>query len=105
MFTRMDELASLTRGRMVSTYQPGQTIFYMGHFPTGLWVLLDGEVALFSNHHGHSYVTGPCLLGAEEMATATTYGCSARAITECALVFIGREEAREVLKQPSQTSS
>lgn len=87
-----EQQTALVGSRPVARYAASQILFYRSHTPAGLWLLLDGELALRDNGRIHAYVVGPSLLGLEEVVNNQPYPYTAQAMTPCELVFIGKEE-------------
>lgn len=87
-----EQIVALQGNRPIARYAASQVLFYRSHTPTGLWLLLDGELVLRDNGRIHAYVVGPSLLGLEEVVNAQPYPYTAQAMTPCELVFIGKEE-------------
>lgn len=76
-----------------STYRQGQTLFYEGHVPTGLYVLVGGRV-VFSGvpreeGDGKS-VSGTAVLGLESLLNDTAYPATARALEDCEVAFVDK---------------
>jgi CRP-like cAMP-binding protein len=69
-------------------FAEGQTIFYEGHLPYGIFILLTGEVELKYVNSKVEKVSSPALIGISAFMNKTVYSGTARAITACEIFFL-----------------
>lgn len=95
-----EEVAALVGHRATADFAASQILFYRGHLPAGLWVLVRGEVVLREDGAVTAYVVGPALLGLKDLMATAPYPFTAQTMTACELAFIGKEELQPYLHRP-----
>jgi CRP-like cAMP-binding protein len=69
-------------------FNKGQIIFYEGHLPYGIFILLSGEIELKYGNSNLERVSSPALLGSFAFINNTVYSGTARAFTACETYFL-----------------
>lgn len=86
-----------------STYRRGQVLFYEGHVPAGLYILLRGTLALESAPRdgagGDESVSGTAVLGLGPLRDDAPYRATARAREECEVVFLDKTLFEDLLSE------
>jgi CRP-like cAMP-binding protein len=88
-------LADLVQVEERLDYKAGQTIFYEGHYPYGVYVLRKGRIRLFTKKENEveellKIVEPPQILGEEAFAENKSFGYSAKAETDVSISFFSR---------------
>jgi len=110
--TRMDKLAQqkvreyfdsvvsrwsewISRGTHIS-FRPGQVVFYQGHVPNGVYILLSGDVVATRGELGREQTVAniplKSLIGLDPLLAESEYPYSAIVQSEAELVFIPRDQ-------------
>ena len=95
-FKRVEKyLGGLIQAEQQLEYKAGQTIFYEGHQPYGIYIVRKGRVRFFHGPEGREekliQVVGPGHMFCEEpFLKNTPYGFSAKAETDVSLSFFSR---------------
>jgi CRP-like cAMP-binding protein len=94
----------LAEGQKMS-FQKGQTLFYEGHAPYGLFVLKSGKIR-FERHskacpeeHIWQSPEGKAI-GLAHAIKKTPFCCTGVAVTSCAVVFISKTQLEGLLDKP-----
>lgn len=77
-----------------STYHQGQTLFYEGHMPTGLYILVRGSVVV-----GGDSVVEAAVLGLEALLNEAAYPATAHALEDCEVAFVDKTIFQEFASQ------
>ena len=88
--------ADLIREGQALSFHEGQSLYYEGHSPYGLFVLLSGKTHFQSNgsckqEHGWKAPLGK-VLGFESFFEDAPYCCSCIAENDCKVVFISKTQ-------------
>lgn len=97
-------LRELEAVKVTNIYKKGQTIFYEGNKPYGVYCLKSGNVKLYkTNTEGKAFITnvtgGGALLGYRYFFTEEMYSASSEAIEDTVVCFIDKERFLELLKK------
>jgi len=97
-------LASLVQAEERLDFKAGQTIFYEGHFPYGVYVLSRGRVRLFRKKPNgaeelQKIIEPTQILGEEAFVENKPFEYSARAETDVSISFF----SRTIIKATSNT--
>ncbi len=91
----------LSRAKVVNRYRAGQTIFYQGNPPLGLYCVESGQIVLRkSDAEGRSVIVRLVgkgqTLGYRAFFSGQPYGCSAEASTDCTVCWIDRSVVNQL---------
>lgn len=97
-------LQDLESIKVTNIYKKGQTIFYEGNKPYGVYCLKSGNVKLYkTNTEGKTFITnvtgGGSLLGYRYFFTNELYSASSEAIEDTVVCFIDKERFFDLLKK------
>lgn len=99
-----DILNELTSLKVTNVYKKGQTIFYEGNRPYGVYCLKNGKVKLYkTNADGKDLIvnlasTG-ALLGYRYFFTNEMYSATAEVLEDATVCFLDKEKFLELLKK------
>lgn len=97
-------LDELSKAKIVNTYKRGQTIFYEGNKPYGVYCMNSGKVKL-SKHapEGKNFIVriakGGDLLGYRSFFTSELYTATAEVLEDATICFLDRERFFELIKK------
>jgi CRP-like cAMP-binding protein len=78
------------------SFRPGQVIFYQGHVPNGVYILLSGDVVASRGESGREQTVAniplKSLIGLDPLLAESEYPYSAIVQSEAELVFIPRDQ-------------
>lgn len=98
----------LEKGTVID-YKEDQYLFYEGHHPYGLFVVLSGKVGLFKKKENQDVCLGQLPLnyeiGMDFLACQLPYDFSARAETPSKVLFIPKSILQEALFHPERPFS
>jgi CRP-like cAMP-binding protein len=100
-----DEILNELNGlKVTNVYKKGQTIFYEGNKPYGVYCLKGGKVKLYkTTAEGKTYIVrltdSGSLLGYRYFFTDELYGSSAETIEDTTVCFIDKEKFLDLLKK------
>lgn len=77
-------------------FRPGQVLFYEGHLPYGLFILLDGEVIVDLSQRKKK-IKPKHLLGVDAFLNNSSYSFTAKAATKCKVSFLSKQAFKEDL--------
>lgn len=94
----------LDTAKVISAYRSGQTIFYAGNEPLGLFTITKGLVKLETiSHSGNAHtlrIIGPGgVLGYRSLFSNETYHASAIAIEDVEMCFIPKKDVMNIFKE------
>jgi CRP-like cAMP-binding protein len=98
-FFSSESLPVLDESGTLQLFRKGQTIFYSGHVPYGLFILLSGEVELKSDNKKTAVINSNSLLGLSAFLNKKPYNVTARAISDCRIFFISYSGFEEMSKK------
>jgi len=99
-----DLLEDLTKTRVVNVYKKGQTIFYEGNQPFGIYCLNGGKVKLFKHApEGKSFIVRIAkpgdLLGYRSFFTNESYSATAEVLEDATICFLDKEKFFDLLRK------
>ncbi len=77
-------------------FKKGQTIFYKGHIPYGLFILLNGEVEIQYDNKKYQRVSGNVILGLSAFLKKTPNLTTIKAISNCNTLFLSNSVYNEL---------
>jgi CRP-like cAMP-binding protein len=78
-------------------FEQGQFLFYEGHAPYGLYLLLSGKIELtFSSKPSMQIDSAPTILGLFHIFQNQSYCCSCQAISPVHVVFIAKSQLKDI---------
>ncbi|OGW84381.1 MAG: hypothetical protein A3C35_07140 [Omnitrophica bacterium RIFCSPHIGHO2_02_FULL_46_11] len=87
-------LADLVQAEERVNYKPGQTLFYEGHKPYGIYILRKGRIRLFKKKNGGEellkIIEPAQTLGEDEFLESKPFAYSAKAETDVSVSFFSR---------------
>jgi CRP-like cAMP-binding protein len=94
----------LSRAKVVNRYKAGQTIFYQGNPPLGLYCVESGQVVLRkTDAEGRSVIVRLAgrgqTLGYRAFFSGQTYASSAEAATDCTICWIDKAVVNELVSR------
>lgn len=97
-------LNELNNMKVTNVYKKGQTIFYEGNKPYGVYCVKSGKVKLYkTTAEGKEFIvkltSGGALLGYRYFFTDEMYGASAEVIEDTTVCFIDKEKFLDLLKK------
>lgn len=92
-------IRALMRRHTVARYHAGQVLFYAGHVPHGLWILVSGAVLLKPASGRRRQISAPAIFGWNELLETRAYDATATAMLPCEIAFFPRQEVMDRLEQ------
>lgn len=89
----------LSRGQVLN-FKKGQVLFYEGHFPCGVFILLTGKVSILDKQgHEHKEISLPLYqtLGIDLLLTAQPYSFTAMCQSDTSALFLSKTILHEIL--------
>ena len=83
-------------------FKPGQVIFYEGHQPYGLFILVDGTVQFESNQKQPKKINGSAILGINSFMNFKAYNGTVKAVTPCKVSFISKTAYQKLVSETCQ---
>ena len=104
-----DLLEEVSRTKIVNTYKKGQTIFYEGNRPYGVYCMTMGKVKISKYApEGKEYIVkiakGGDLIGYRAFFTNELYTSTAEVIEEATICFLDKEKFFDILKRNPEFS-
>jgi signal-transduction protein with cAMP-binding, CBS, and nucleotidyltransferase domain len=97
----LKELPDLTDKTTIHVFKPGQIIYYEGHMPYGLFILLEGKIEILNNGSSDKLETG-AVLGVNSFLNSQGYSATAKAITECKVSFLSKAGFSDIKEKNNQ---
>lgn len=102
-------LTELSKARVTNIYKKGQTVFYEGNRPYGVYCLNSGKVKLIKHApEGKSYISriskAGDLLGYRAFFTNEFYTSTAEVLEDAVICFLDKEKFLDLLKKNPQFS-
>ena len=82
-----------------NVFRKGQTIFYKGHSPYGLYILVTGEVDVIYSDKDVEKVDSSSFLGVSAFLKKSVYSASAITLTNCNVYFLSTGVYKDLLEQ------
>lgn len=83
-------------------YRKGQTFFYKGHVPYGLFVLISGEVEIKYGKDRVERVESPAFLGISAFMKKSFYAGTAKALSNCEIYFLSFSVYKNLIAEKHQ---
>lgn len=99
------------KGTSVVDFKRGQTLFYEGHYPNGVFVILSGELhfekgnSCKSAEEHYSKIDQGKVVGLSQILSDTPSCCSCIAVTDCKTIFISKTLFDPILKKQAAKRS
>lgn len=100
----LSELPDLQESTTSHFFKPGQIIFYEGHIPYGLFILLDGTIEICVDNTSEK-LEGCAILGINSFLNTRYYPVTAKAITTCKVNFLSKTAFHELSDKNYQVLS
>ena len=87
------------RGENITThiFRPNQVIFYKGHFPYGIFILLKGEIKLEYSEKVSENVKECSILGINSLLNNTEYLYTVKTVSTCKVCFLSTNIYKDLL--------
>jgi CRP-like cAMP-binding protein len=79
-------------------FKPGQVIFYEGHLPYGLFILLDGTIEMINKKNCEKINAG-AILGINSFLNSDFYSGTAKAVTSCKVNFLSKSTFHDLAQK------
>lgn len=84
----LQALQPLDKISVPQLFRKGQTIFYSGHMPYGLFVLISGEIKLKYDNKQIEIISSPSIIGISAFLKKSPYSATASATSESKIYFL-----------------
>lgn len=103
--TLKDQWGQLLAEGQPLTFRKGQTLFYEGHTPYGIYVMQSGKVRFVKGDTSCQevhLVPSPKgrVIGVNHFLSETPFCCTCVALTDCQLIFISKTQLLPLISRP-----
>ena len=91
-------LSFLKENGTIHTFKPGQTIYYKGHLPYGLFFLVEGTINKVKEKGKISKVNAPTFIESTSFMTVSAYTETAIAVSVCTVNYLSYQGYNEIIK-------
>ncbi|MFN8671308.1 MAG: cyclic nucleotide-binding domain-containing protein [Candidatus Sericytochromatia bacterium] len=92
-----DEVEKISDLASHHLFNPGQVIFYAGHYPYGVFILIDGEVEVEISKKKTTKIHPTAVLGVESLSNLKSYPVTVKALTKCKLDFLSKSSYEKLV--------
>src|SRR5436305_1198115 len=93
----LEEIPDLTEITSPHVFKPGQVLFYEGHQPYGLFILIDGTIEIELTEKKVERINAGAILGINSFMKFSAYTGTAKAITPCKVNFLSKSTYQELV--------